>query len=169
MSTQHAESTTQLDPPRFVDGRAMNIAGLYARFTGATVNQIPALWERFIAQLRNFDGRVGVVAYGVCTSCDSVTGFGYLSGVEVRDDAKLPAEWQLERIPAQRYAVFPHYGHVSTLHQTLDAIDREWRPASGQQFNRHDTESPAFFERYGEEFDPRAGTGGIEVWVPIKA
>jgi AraC family transcriptional regulator len=27
---------------------------------------------------------------------------------------------------------------------------------------------PDFFERYGEEFDPQTGMGGIEVWIPIK-
>ena len=29
-------------------------------------------------------------------------------------------------------------------------------------------DAPDFLERYGEEFDPQTGTGGIEVWVPIK-
>jgi len=24
-------------------------------------------------------------------------------------------------------------------------------------------------ERYGREFDPTTGTGGIELWLPIKA
>jgi len=23
------------------------------------------------------------------------------------------------------------------------------------------------FERYGEEFDSRTGTGGLEIWIPI--
>ena len=167
MATQNAEARVHLDPPRFVNGGAMTIAGLSGRFSGATVNQIPAMWQRFMAQLVGFHGRVGNVAYGVCTLCDG-EGFGYISGVQVREDARLPAEWKLVRMPAQRYAVFAHHGHVSTLHQTLDAIDREWRPRSGQTFDRDDTESPAFFERYGEEFDPRTDTGGIEVWVPIK-
>jgi AraC family transcriptional regulator len=25
------------------------------------------------------------------------------------------------------------------------------------------------FERYGPDFDPRTGTGVVEIWVPIKA
>src|SRR5216683_1823284 len=30
-------------------------------------------------------------------------------------------------------------------------------------------DAPNFFERYSEEFDPRTGMGGIEVWVPLKS
>ncbi len=26
-----------------------------------------------------------------------------------------------------------------------------------------------FFERYGETFDPRTGTAGIEIWIPVSA
>ena len=40
--------------------------------------------------------------------------------------------------------------------ETWDKIDRLW------------WRFPAFFERYGEAFDPQTGTGGIEVWLPIK-
>ncbi|TIN58627.1 MAG: AraC family transcriptional regulator, partial [Mesorhizobium sp.] len=25
------------------------------------------------------------------------------------------------------------------------------------------------FERYGPEFDPRSGKGGLEIWIPVKA
>src|SRR5216683_3348687 len=29
--------------------------------------------------------------------------------------------------------------------------------------------APKFFECYSEEFDPRTGMGGMEVWMPIKS
>ncbi len=33
----------------------------------------------------------------------------------------------------------------------------------------HEAADAPDFERYGEEFDPRTGTGGVEIWIPIKA
>jgi hypothetical protein len=71
-------------------------------------------------------------------------------------------------IPAQKYAVFSHREHVSKMYQTLDAIDK-WFPGSGLEVASETAQAPTFFERYSEEFDPRTGMGGMEVWVPIKA
>jgi len=42
-------------------------------------------------------------------------------------------------------------------------IWNKWLPASGLEL----TDSP-FFERYGESFDPRTGSGGFEFWLPLK-
>jgi AraC family transcriptional regulator len=25
------------------------------------------------------------------------------------------------------------------------------------------------FERYGEDFDPKSGTGNVEIWIPLEA
>jgi AraC family transcriptional regulator len=44
----------------------------------------------------------------------------------------------------------------------------EWLPTSGYEAATSPG-APDFFERYTEEFDPRTGMGGIEVWIPIKA
>jgi AraC family transcriptional regulator len=48
----------------------------------------------------------------------------------------------------------------------MDAI-WAWFPTSGLE-HVQTPGAPAFFERYGEEFDPQSGMGGIEVWVPVK-
>jgi predicted transcriptional regulator YdeE len=61
------------------------------------------------------------------------------------------------------YAVFTHHGHVSTLHTTWDAIWHEWLPRSGYRM----ANTPEF-ERYDERFDPRTGSGTIEVWCSIQ-
>ncbi|WP_227699737.1 GyrI-like domain-containing protein [Raoultella ornithinolytica] len=39
----------------------------------------------------------------------------------------------------------------------------KWLPESG-----HEAADAANFERYGAEFDPRTGTGGLEIWIPLK-
>src|SRR5215467_10294331 len=78
--------------------------------------------------------------------------FGYLAGVEVSDLGGLPEGFGHLEIPAQRYAVFYHRGHVSGIARTMAAIIGEWLPSSG---HTRATDGADFFERYGEEFDPQ--------------
>ena len=77
--------------------------------------------------------------------------------------ARLPAGFTHILIPAQRYAVFTHKQHVSSIPQTIETIWSKWLPESGVDA----AESPAF-ERYTEEFNPQTGMGGMEIWVPLK-
>jgi AraC family transcriptional regulator len=46
---------------------------------------------------------------------------------------------------------------------TVYTIRNKWLAESG-----HDTADAPNFERYGENFDPRSGTGGVEIWLPLK-
>jgi AraC family transcriptional regulator len=45
----------------------------------------------------------------------------------------------------------------------------KWLPRSGHEVAHVVVDAPDFFERYGEDFDPKTGMGGIEVWIPIKS
>jgi AraC family transcriptional regulator len=56
--------------------------------------------------------------------------------------------------------------HVSRLWNTIDAIGRKWLRDSGYEVA---PDALGFFERYDEDFDPQTGTGGMEVWMPVKA
>jgi hypothetical protein len=47
-----------------------------------------------------------------------------------------------------------HVGHIW----------HKWLPESG-----HELVDAADFERYGAEFDSQTGTGGFEIWLPVKA
>ncbi len=73
-----------------------------------------------------------------------------------------PGEFARIRIPAQRYAVFSHRGHISTLRATVYTIWNKWLPASG-----HAHADAPDFERYDERFDAESGTGTVEIWLPI--
>jgi AraC family transcriptional regulator len=59
--------------------------------------------------------------------------------------------------------VFTHDGHISTIRGTWKSIWSQWLPGSG-----HKLADAPFFERYGEAFDPRTGSGGFEIWIPLK-
>ncbi|MGE8509281.1 MAG: AraC family transcriptional regulator [Paraburkholderia terricola] len=155
---------THLEPPRFEDGKAFLVAGLSERYTSETSAAIPSQWQRFNDWFGKVPGQVGNVAYGVCYNADDAGNIDYLCGVEVGDFSALPAEMSRLRIAAQRYAVFSHREHISTVRRTWNTIWNQWLPASG-----HIPADAPNFERYDEKFDPVSGMGGLEIWLPLKA
>ena len=152
-----------LEPPRFENGKPLLIAGLGARYTCESSKAIPAQWQRFVPHIGNVPGQIGRVAYGVCCNSDDAGNFDYICGVEVADFSELAAEFSRVRLPEQRYAVFTHREHISTIRRTVNTIWNKWLPES-----KHEAADAPDFERYGESFDPQTGTGGVEIWIPIK-
>lgn len=71
-------------------------------------------------------------------------------------------EFATLRIPQHRYAVFTHKGHISTIQATWAAIFRTGLPELGAQV----ADAPDF-EKYDERFDPRSGSGIVEIWMPL--
>jgi AraC family transcriptional regulator len=159
MNTAKADPAS--DAPRIETVGSLLIAGLSTRVTATAATDLPALWQRFGSHLGKIPGQVGPTAYGVCRQ-DDAGGVEYLCGVEVRDGSELPAGFSQWRLPAHRYAVFPHPGHVSTLRDTVDAAFGTGLTKAGYLPARS-----AFFERYGAEFDAATGTGGMEIWIPV--
>ncbi|MEO0983744.1 MAG: AraC family transcriptional regulator [Pseudomonadota bacterium] len=154
-----------LAPPRFEDGRARRIAGLMQRYDDdASAAGIPAQWQRFAPHIGQVDGQQGGLTYGVCKTIGEAGGIDYLAGVEVSASADLPPEFETIDLAPQRYAVFRHEGHISEIRRTWRTIFEKWLPASGEQLA-----GAPDFELYSEDFDPVAGTGDIEIWLPIAA
>ncbi|HKW31516.1 MAG TPA: GyrI-like domain-containing protein [Candidatus Acidoferrum sp.] len=161
-------SATRLEQPRFENGKPLLISGLRRRYIAETIKDLPAQWQHLVPHLGQISGQVGRTAYGVCWQPADGAGIEYLTGVEVSGFTGLPADFTVVSLPAAKYAVFPHRDHVSKLHETCDAISK-WFPESGHQpAAATDAETPAFFERYSEEFNPQIGMGGMEVWVPLQ-
>jgi AraC family transcriptional regulator len=162
--------TTTLAPPHFEQGRLLLIAGLGGKYSLDTHQNIPALWQRLQPHLGNVPGQVfaggggkGGRTFGVCYNMDDDGNFDYLAGVEVSGFSDLPAEFARLRIAAQRYAIFTHREHVSTIHNVGMTIWTKWLPESG-----YEAVDAPFLECYGEEFDGRTGMGGYQIWIPLK-
>lgn len=151
-----------LEPPRFENLGTLLIAGLSERYEYGAIDGIPAQWRRFAPSIGHIPGQVGSATYGVCRG--DGTGMEYICGVEVSGFGDVPAELTRVRIPAQRYAVFTHRNHISEIRRTWLTILNKWLPESGLQ-----AANTPEFERYGEEFDPRTGNGGLEIWIPLRA
>jgi AraC family transcriptional regulator len=164
MSQTAGEPATAL-APRFEEGAAMLIAGLGGRYGAENRGQIPALWQRFGSQyFGRVPGQVDGKSYGVCSNMDGKGNLDYLAGVEVSGPDGLPAELTRIGIAPQRYAVFPHAGHISAISSTWMGIFEDWLPKSGLAV----AAAPSF-ERYGEAFDPAIAIGNVEIWIPLKA
>jgi AraC family transcriptional regulator len=149
--------------PRFESRNAFLVAGLSARYDYETCGGgIPAQWQRFAPYIGNVPGQVGTDAYGVRFNSDD-SGLDYACGVEVSDFSQLPPDLSRVRVPANRYAVFTHSGHVAAIRSTWYAIWNKWLPKSGHQL----ADAPDF-ERYDARFDARSGAGEVEIWVPLK-
>jgi AraC family transcriptional regulator len=156
-------ATDHLNPPRFETSKPLLVAGVGDRFSQEDGAGIPALWQRFHQTVAQLPSRVGPVAYGVCCNGDDAGNFDYIAGVEVTDFSDLPRDFMRVRIPTQKYAVFTHREHISTIRRTINTIWNHWLPQSGFQAG----DAPNF-ERYDENFDPHTGNGGLEIWLPIK-
>src|SRR6202790_4550996 len=152
-----------LQAPRFETGKPLLVAGLGGRYSSENGAGIPGQWQRFHQCIANIPSRIGKVAYGVCCNGDDAGNFDYISGVEVSDFSDLPREFASVRIPEQKYAVFTHRDHISTIRRTVNTIWNQWLPASGLKA----VDAPNF-ERYDENFDPLTGNGGLEIWIPVK-
>jgi AraC family transcriptional regulator len=155
--------TDNLQAPRFETSKPLLVAGLGERYNHENGAGIPGQWQRFHQSVAHIPGRIGPVAYGVCCNGDDAGNFDYIAGVEVSDFSGLPREFSSVRIPEQKYAVFTHRDHISTIRRTISTIWNHWLPASGLKA----ADAPNF-ERYDVSFDPLTGNGGLEIWVPVR-
>ncbi len=152
-----------LAPPYAIEGAEVRAVGLSRRHTFDTVISIPIQWETFMAShCGNIPHRLDGIPIGIQKPADDEGAFDYICAAEVSSFGQLPQDLVRIGIPARRYAVFEHRGHVSTLFDTYAAIWNEalqehgWAPAQAPVIERH---SPSF--------DPQTGEGGLSLWIPL--
>lgn len=154
-----------LPPPRIVDVPPLLLAGLIESHPCDKPESVPAHWQRFTPFIDHIPHGTGLSAYGVLQNLfDGGDTFQYFAAIEVTSVAGLHAELTAVRLPAKRYAVFEHAGHVSRMRPTIHTI-------FNREIERYDIETadiPSFIEYYGPGFDPLAGEGDVEIWVPVK-
>lgn len=161
--TMDSTPMANLDPPRFETGKPMLLAGIAVRYNCQAKAGIPGQWQRLQPFLGNIPSQVDRTAYGAAYNFDNEGNFDYMCGVNVTDFSDLPEGFANLRVAAQKYAVFRQREHIATILQTLSAIWSKWFPQSGYEV----ADAPTL-ERYGTEFNLVTGTGGFEIWIPIK-
>lgn len=154
---------TPLTGPRMTNLGPITLAGLLERYHCSELADIPAQWQRFAPHIGAIDGQRGDTTFGVVFDADESGNISYLTAVEVADGSDVPRDLHRLQLPARRYAVFDHAGHVSTIRSTWRAALEDWLPTSG-----HAIAAAPELERYGGNFDPRTGLGGVEIWLPLE-
>jgi AraC family transcriptional regulator len=154
---------SKLKEPTIRASKELLIAGLQSHYTPQTVGDIPQLWQQLMAHLGKIPGQAGHATYGVGFNMGP-SGFDYIAGVEVSGASAIPSEFSKLTIPAQKYYVFIHEGHVSKIPETINAILNEWIPSSRRGIGNF----PSLLERYGDGFNPQTGLGDMELWLPVE-
>lgn len=162
-----ATDFADLAPPRIIEGRPLLIAGLAERHANNRPEEVPAQWQRLTPYIDCMPHAVGDgAAYGIVVDLFfNPESFQYLNGLAVIAVHDLPPELTALRLPAQRYASFTHPGHVSTMRTTVHTIFTHSIETLGLEVG----DFPNFVEYYGPRFDPEAGEGEVEIWVPLRA
>lgn len=155
-------SASLIQPDRFEQMGAKHFLGVDRSYTFPNMFGIPGQWMEFGAHFGKVPNQIGRRAYGISHNMRA-DGIDYLAGVEVASFDGAPANLAKVTTEPQTYAVFKHTGHVSALPAAHQAIWSQWMPQSGKQ----PAHAPVL-EVYLEDFNPLMGTGGIEIWVPVK-
>jgi AraC family transcriptional regulator len=156
------ETRPRLIPPRFVDSPPILAVGLSEPRSFGDLRAITDQWRRFAPEIGAIPDQSQPIPIGVATRIDEDGAFEYACAVEVTGFANAPPLLARLTIPAQRYAVFRHAGHVSKLGLTYLAALDDWLPGAGLTL----AEGPSL-ERHSPDFDTRSGEGGVDVWLPV--
>lgn len=154
-------SPVTLAAPRIATREAFEATGMADHFTFGTIPTIPALWSAFSAR-EDEVASVHPCAYGISYDTTMGEGFRYLAGHATAPGAEVPHGMTRLKVPAGRYAVFVHDGHVTQMHRTMQAIfDHGLRDAGLT------ARAAPELEVYDRRFDPETGTGQVELWIPV--
>lgn len=156
---------TKLAPPKIETYPALRLAGLNQHYTGATMAGIPDQWTRFHPFIQAMAGNAPGESFAVVgRMADHVDGFDYFAAIPIKPGVELLAGLTEMTLPAARYARVRHEGHISQIRATCAAAF-DWVAASD---HKADNSRFSFLEYYGADFDPRSGTGTVEIWIALK-
>jgi AraC family transcriptional regulator len=142
---------------------AITFAGRNGTFPIGPSPGIKDLWVKLMEDFGKIEGQVDFRSYGICHAFDGRGQMDYLAAVAVSNAGAVPGYLYTLIIPTRKEAVFIHQGKMEFLPQTWAKIFDTWLPeqklevAAGPQF-----------EVYSEDFDGDAGTGSVEIHIPVK-
>ncbi len=158
-------TTPELPPlelPRVEFLNEMTFVGLVQRYDRESLAGIPNQWQRFTPLIRSIPNQVGYDSFGVRYNLDEDGNFDYMSGVPVRGEGDYPTELVQLKLPAQKYAVFSHKGHLSEVRSVVAAI---WSGALSE--SGYEPAEGAMLAKFCQS-QARPGQGGFEIWVAVE-
>lgn len=153
--------------PVLMTSTALTLAGRSGTFEIGPSPGIKELWVKLMDDFGRIEGQVGFRTYGVCYNLDgnhkSGGSMDYMAAVQVVNAGQVPGYLDTLIIPKRKVAVFRHQGGIETLSQTWAKVFDSWLPEA-----RLKVVNGPQFEAYSEDFDADAGTGSIEIHIPVK-
>lgn len=157
--------TIELAKPEIATHGPILVAGLNQQFKFSERGGIPGLWQKFMPLMFQIPNLQPGTTYGVIMgSLLGEDGFDYTAAVEISSIDEMPAGLKAMRIPASRYAIFRHGGHVAEVGAVCNAIYTEW---SGRDDLKPSEGPIQMIEHYPVSFNAMTGQGGFEIWLPL--
>ena len=150
-----------LAAPNIEDRPALRVAGLSIPCSKDKIAEITPLWTKFNAMFFE-DGLDQSAAYGVSYNVADDGTFDYMAAAQLAGDTA-PKGMNTLDIPAGRYAVFEHNGHVSDMPKMFHTI---WNKSMSEQGLT--PRCAPEYECYDKRFDPQTGRGTMVVAIPVE-
>ncbi len=165
---QHINGNVSLTP-EVRPQPTLNLVGMRTHFFSVDSEknnigeQLPPLWEQFLARLGEVERAVPGVCYGVVRQSE-VDGdrLEYHAAAEVPVDADPPPGMVRVQVPAATYARFEHRGPARDIDRTVNYIYSTWLANSG---HRHSY--GADLEIYGEGYHPTSSDSTMSYAIPL--
>ena len=153
--------------PELTTSEALVLAGRNGSFNIGPAPGIKDLWVKLMEDYGRIEGQIGFRTFGVCHNLkgNPVSGgtMDYMAAVQVMNAGEVPGYLHTLIIPKRKVAIFRHEGKLRDLSKTWFSIFESWLPEAKLAV----AEGPQF-EVFSEDFDDDAGTGGIEIHIPVK-
>lgn len=149
------------------------VVGMGAKFISALSpdakgqNVVGELWSRYNPRGGEIKNRKSWADLGIVTGLNGVKAHPnemyYLTGAEVSGPGEIPSGMEELVVPAGKYAIFTHKGHITKLGMTMKYIYGSWLPKSGLQL-RHAPE----IEVYDQRFRHDSEESELDVYIPVE-
>jgi AraC family transcriptional regulator len=157
--------TLEIEPPAVSSRGPLLVAGFTQTFRFDRRGDIPSIWRKLGPHIGSVPQQRGRSAFGVCLNHgEGAEDFDYMAGVEVSTLDSLSEGMTGLRIEARRFAIYRHRGHVAEIGAVCNAAFADL--ASRPDLSLADGPL-GLIEHYPDTFDPAAGRGGYEVWLPL--
>lgn len=157
------EMIVDVPAPEIKTWGAFRVVGMSARCSFENNSAIPGLWQTFNAREDEVEDPVSRAAFGVCCDADGKGNFRYVAGCEVGDKTARPKGMDDVTVPAGRYAVFTHSGHIGDFAKTVYTIWNKALPEAGLE-----PRMAPDFELYDQRLNADTGRGEVEIWIPVR-
>jgi AraC family transcriptional regulator len=148
--------------PTLITANALILAGRNGNFAIGPSPGLKDLWIKLMEDFGHITGQVDMKAYGVCHNFDGAGRMDYMAAVQVVNAGQVPGYLHTLIIPKRNVAVFHHDGGLDGLSTTWGKIFSVGLPTA-----KLDVAPGPQFEVYSENFDADAGTGSIDIHIPV--